>query len=87
MATRGAAMTIDRDRLAQAVAVALHSVIVHDCDPQGQNHCEPEQHLDNAKTVTRWALVEYDRLTEEWRERLRSVNLAPSAVPTRGGKG
>ena len=76
-------MSIDRERLARAVATALHSVIVHDCDPNRQNHCEPEQHLENAKTVTRWAMNEYDRLTAEWQEKVRSVNLGAGATPTR----
>jgi len=53
--------TIDEERWTRAVAKALHSVIVHDCDPRGVNHCEPEQHLDNARQVVAWAANEYKR--------------------------
>lgn len=61
-------MGLDRKRLAEAIdAHALRDHLTHDCD----RGC--------ADSIA----DEYDRLTAEWQERLRSVNIAPSATPTR----
>lgn len=47
------------EALKRALAFGLHCVIVHDCDPHGENHCEPAQHLDNAEAVLGFTLSEY----------------------------
>lgn len=73
---------IDTERMAEAVHEIDRECLYRDEEGHKPAWIDcPNQALDLDHAVR--LLNEYDRLTAEWQERMRSISISPKATPTR----